>query len=287
MPEEPTATETEEQPIPSAPEGERNQAQPKAGAEPPPETDETPETDEAADKLWDETLPELAGTRGQLTPDARERLLAKRLAAQLQSKPTTGADATGPAPTEAADAGALPVAEIPAIDAKAQREAIGKAFEDGDSGALADILDQHRAYVDGMGKLVYQAVQEQKTAIGDLGTGLKELRIPTQLKAALPNVKEATDADLVAASELLASGEVKKPETALKVAAFNRQSELAAAKGPKASASEEAKRKAAGIAASRVGAASSRAGEVVRQRIPTSQQDMEDLLQADADAQKK
>ena len=269
--------------IPNAPDGE-------AGRTPPPEAEgagepnaeETEATDEMR-ALWDEALPELAGAYDEMSPEARQRLLLKRQAAQPQSKPTTEEVPTGPSSNAEAETGAPPVAEIPAIDAKEQQAAIESAIENQDGAALASVLDRQRQYVEGLAQLAYTAVKDQDKVIADLSKGQKELRIPGQVQAALPTVQGADKADLAAAAKLLASGEVQSAELALKVAAFNRQSEIAAAKGSKPTADQEATKKAKALAASRAGAASSRAGAVAAPRIPVTQQALEDLLQADAD----
>ena len=286
------ATETIEQEdlpaqagIPNAPDGERNQEQPTA----PPEGEATGEQEEQPqepselDTLWNETLPELAGSRGELTPETREQLLITRLAAQPQSTPTTGDQAEGPSPTAGTDAGAPPVPELPTIDAQAQQAAIESAMENGDGVALAKVFADQRAYVEELGRLVHGSLRDQDQAIGALG---QEVRMPTEMREALPNVRGANEADLKAAMKLLTSGEVKSPEVALKVATFNRQSELAAAEEPRVSASEAARRKAQGLAASRLAGGSVRGSQPARQRIPvTQQQHAEDMRREEAEQQ--
>jgi len=287
MAEEIATETTEQETIPNAPDGEagRGEAAPEA-AEGEQETAETQATD-AMRALWDEALPDLAGAFDEMSPEARERLLLKRQAAQPQNKPTTEEAPTGPSSTAEAEAEAPPVAEIPAIDAKEQQAAIEKAFEDQDGPALAAVLERQRQYVDGVAHLAYQVGLDNGKAITDLSKGQKALRIPGEVRDALPTVQGADKADLAAAAELLASGEVKTPELALKVAAFNRQSEIETAKGAKPTADQEATRKAKALAASRAGAPSSRTGAVTQQRIPVTQQALEDMLQADADKAEK
>lgn len=260
--------QTEE--IPNAPDGEAGREpadQPEAEATG--EQEELPQEPSELDTLWNETLPELAGSRGELTPETREQLLITRLAAQPQSRPTTGDQAEGPSPTAEADAGAPPVAELPAIDAQAQQAAFAEALETGDGTALAKVFEEQRAYVEGLGRLVHGSLKDQDVAIGALG---QEVRMPNEMREALPNVRGANEADLKAAMKLLTSGEVKSAEVALKVATFNRQSELAAADEPRASASEAATRKAKGLRASQLAGGSVRGSQPAREPIIVNQQ---------------
>lgn len=282
----PETEPTEE--IPNAPDGERNQEQPAAPPEGEPTGEEEPQEEQPQepselDTLWNDALPELAGSRGQLTPDTQVRLLIKRLPAQPQSTPTTGDQAEGPSPTAEADAGAPSVAELPTVDAQAQQAAIESAFENQDHAALAKVFAEQRAYVDGLGRLVHGSLKDQDAAIGALGT---EVRMPGQMREALPNVRGANEVDMLAAMKLLESGEVKSPEVALKVATFNRQSELAAATEPTASASEAARLKAKGLAAAQLAGGSVRGSQPARQRIPvTQQQHADDMRREEAEQQ--
>ena len=267
------AEQIEQEEIPNAPDGEAGREptpQPEgeaAGEEQPQE--EIPQEPSELEALWNDALPELAGSRDSLTPEARDKLLLKRLAALSQSRPTTGDQAEGPSPTAGTEAEAPLVAELPTIDAQAQQAAIESAMENGDGVALAKVFTEQRAYVEGLGRLVHGSLKDQDEAIGALGT---EVRMPGQMREALPNVRGASEADMLAAMKLLASGEVKSPEVALKVATFNRQSELAAATEPTASASEAARRKAKGLAASRLAGDSVRGSQPAREPIIVNQQ---------------
>lgn len=281
------ATETIEQDqIPNAPDGEMNQEQPTG----PPEGEATGEQEEQPqgpselDTLWNETLPELAGSRGELTPETREQLLITRLAAQPQSTLRTEDQADRPSSTTEADAEAPPVAELPTIDAQAQQAALEKAFEEQDASALVKVFAEQRAYVEELGRLVHGSLKDQDQVIGALG---QEVRMPKQMREALPNVRGANEADMVAAMKLMATGDVKSPEAALKVATFNRQSELAAATEPRVSASEAARHKAQGLAASRLAGGSVRGSQPARQPIPLTEEQLAAAMEAEAAQQQQ
>lgn len=274
--------------IPNAPDGEAGRAE----TAPAPEEEgageqqeEQPQEPSELDALWDKTLPELAGSRGQLTRDAREQLLMKRLIALPESRPRTEDQAARPSSTTEAEAEAPSVAELPTIDAQAQQAAITEAFENQDPAALAKAFTEQRVYVEELARLVHGSLKDQDGAIDALG---RTVRMPNEMREALPNVRGANEADLTAAMKLLDSGEVTTAEVALKVATFNRQSELAAAEQPQPTASEAARQKAKGLAASRLAGGSVRGSEPVRHLIPTTEKMVaDDMRREEAEQQQQ
>lgn len=274
MPDEDTATNPEPETQPDT--------QPEPATEPEPEVAETESVDDR--KLWESVVLDLP--YDDIDSEARTRVLLKRLAAQA-AKPSaepTGAEGT----VQAGEARSQPpVPKVPTIDHKGLLAEAKRAIEEGDALGLTTLLQQHLDYTDGIGAMVADLLEKHEGRVGAVERGLKDLSVPMQLRVVLPNVAGAVEADIAPARKLMESGEVKTAQTALKLAALDRKAEIEASAKPKPkrSASEEAKRKAAAIQASKEGRPSPQMGGPALPKIPRNAADYADVFKKDQERQ--
>lgn len=257
--------QTEEQPV-----------EPDATTEPEAGDGET-ERDERVRELWGQALPELADNYTELTPEAREELVLKRLAALAQANGATE-DTDSDTSTSPEKPGPPSVNEYPDPDLAAIEQAVTRAFDEGDAESLAELLKNVVGWVG-------ETVRTVDGVIQGYDRDIRDIRLPNQTESALDSVPGAKREDIAKAVELLKKGEVRDPQTALKLAVFNRQTELAAASRPRRPVDEAARRKARAIEAD----AAARTGSPgdVPLRIPNNPQEERQFLEALEEASKK
>lgn len=258
--------------------------EPTKEPEPTPEPTPEPEPVDEDRKLWESGMPDLP--YDDIDPEARTRVLLKRLVAQAAKPSAEPTDAEGV--VEAGEARSQrPVLKVPAIDSKALLAEVKRAVEEGDALGLTTLIQQHLEYTDGIGAMVADLLEGHEGRVKAVEKGLKDLSVPMQLRVVLPNVAGAVEADIPAARKLMESGEVKTAQTALKLAALDRQAEIeaSATPKPKRSASEKAKIKAAAIQASKEGRPSPQMGGPALPKIPRNAAEIAELLKQDEQRQ--
>ena len=200
--------------------------------EPPEETpdeappEETQDESAEADEAWDKLFPELAGRRGEMSPEAREDYLRGQVAVarQRESQPGDGQSAVeAPDKTD----GPPPLEAPPGQDLEALTEGIRKAMEDGDAAGLAQIVSGSAQWSGKVGGLVVKSLNESSKRIEELEKALRGVTVPGKLKGEIPNVPDADDNDIAAAEQILDSGEATTPRAALALAVSNRRAAMA------------------------------------------------------------
>ena len=197
---------------------------------------------------WSEALPELADMYDKLTPDVRERLLAKRLAG-LPAKSGTEADtedegkATSSTTTARAEPPATP--EVPPLDVDKLKADIVSAMEEDDHPALAGAVVKGVDYINGMARIVAGALVEVRSRIDEMEN---RSRWNSELEDMLPKISGATPADIGPAAKLLGTKKVTDRGLALRYAMHERvAAEQRAKRGRQAS--PESKQKGAALKA--------------------------------------
>lgn len=257
-------------------------------ADPTPPIDETPVETETAEALpdeeaavteaaaaqrqmWDEVCPELSGVYDKLSPDRREGILLARLAAQPPAKPAKEPDPTGQGSTDGSTpAGAQPPRVPPPPDMEKISADISAGMTDGDPALIAAAIRQVYDHSIAVGQLVERVLTQQDGRISAIEN---EAVVPARFARALPKVAGATEVDVPAAQEYLRTGSASSVEAALKLAVFDR---TASANTP---VGENARRKAAGIAATRLSGGGKPGAPKVR--MPRTQQEWADLYRAE------
>jgi len=238
---------------------------------------EQPKDTETRD-LWNQVAPDLADSVGELSPEARERLLLKRLSASAASKAAKADDSKESSATDGTQSH-QPTIDAPVLDPGAMKAAIAKAMEEGDSAGLADMFEKVVNYNAALGQLVLGAIGESNTKLNRFESSLSELTVPAQLRALVPTVRGANDSDIARAKEVLGSGEATTPQAALKLAVFEREADEAR---PAKSASEAARKKAAALRASSFGKGGSSAGQPALQRVPRTEAEWAAMMAKEA-----
>ena len=195
-----------------------------------------------------ELFPELAGDWSELKPDVQRNVLIKALAAARASKATERGN-SDEALSESSQVASQPSArELPPVNRDAIRKSLVTFYgEDDEADAwMKALVDPLFAYVQGFGKQALDAIDESARTMKTFGQSLSSVTEPNQLRALVPRVPGATEAHIPAARKLLESGDATTMETALKLAVFETQSVRQASANE---ASEEARRRAAAMAA--------------------------------------
>lgn len=239
---------------------------------------ETPpvEVDESAE-LWKQVAPDMAEDIASLSPEARERILLKRLAAQPAGEAATGIDPNGVVPTDSRKPTEPPVPEIPSVDVDAMRQDLAATFGEQEAAVMVKWLEPSLNRANAQVALMAGAMREQDSLLKRFEATLRGVTLPSELKLASAKVPGAKDTDFAEAQRILDRGDAKTPEVALKLAVYERTAALAAGKRP----SDEAKRIAAAAAASRDSRGSVRHGAPAV-HIPTSQGALEEMMRAEA-----
>ena len=246
-----------------------------------PQADEQPEgpdepdgedvTQDETASLWDKAMGDLGMDYNELSPEAREKVVLRRLAAQAESTAATEDEGNAEPSTDGSEDQPPPMSDLPRVDLDKFKGQVRDAIENVDGDALADALLQLVRDNDAFTEFVGRALQGQDAAIDAFKT---EVQRPSRFQRAVQTVPGATEADISAAGKLLASGDAKDEVNALKLAVFNRQAEQHAATGP--SASDQAKRKARAIKAD--SQSRSATGGDPEERIPTTEHGWADFL---------
>lgn len=243
------------------------------------ETNSPAEPDSSTDdteirQLWSDTIPELGGEFDKLDLTAQRNILLKRL------KAVAGQAATATADTEASDtakgrqkSGTPSVPEMSALSKDAILSVAQKAIDEGDANGLADTIF-------GLQTWLKDAVGAMMDVFNDQDGRIEALTLPSAFKEVQAAVPGATEADVQTAMGLYKGGKIADPKTALKVAVYDRQQEILAAKGKKGlSADEAARKKAAALRASQYGQGSAPTGKV-RGPLPTNADEEREFLKS-------
>jgi len=223
------------------------------------DADTTEDTDDALTALWSQVEPNLADHIADMSPQAREQYLLRRLASgQSAARSAEDAEKTSGSgdSTDAEDAG--PVVDIPNIDPSAVARELRTAVEEADGEGVERSMLQMANYVHSMLALTDKALQEQSQVMGDLRGTVREISVPNKMRQLLKSdarlSQSATEGDIPEALRLLNDGEVKSERAALMLAAAQRNAEIGPKpKASKRTASEEARRKAKAQAANNMG----------------------------------
>ena len=247
------------------------------------ETTEVTDAPEAepnpSDELWAKVAPDLADSIKDLSPEARERILLNRLAANAEQKDTPATSVKEVA-NDAPNAGGPSASEVPTLDYERMTKTLSDIVGEQEGPTMMkEIFDPTLRYVHGVAARVIEALGEYDKRFTEYEGKLSSFEQPRKFQSALPNVRGAVEADIAKAQQIYASGEAKTELAALKLAVYERQAELDKAKGAKP-ASEDARRRAQAIAASDH-TGSSRKGGVPEYRIPTTVNDLADLMRAE------
>lgn len=264
------------------------QAQVEAGATEDQVATETTETtaevqEDAAQALWAEVVPELAEAYQELSPEAREQVLLRRLAAKpAAALPTEDAPAREssngePKPQEPST---YTVPEPWNVDEALSQIAYSLENDPPEKQAqvIVNVMKKNIDYVHGYGRLLLGVREESDRKLTGFEKQLLGVTRPGQLGALVAKVRGATAADVTAATALLESGVTSDMTVAMKLAVYNRESEMTTAKTEPSAA---AQRKAAALRAARASGANRAAGG--RQfKPPVSEADYKELLEAQA-----
>lgn len=274
--------------------------QTEPGTEPPVEPTETPpespEAIEAAAKaaedakkeelreLFAEAVPEFASEYDELSPEAREKLLSKRLAALSTGESAQAGQVNDETPGKTGqEPEKPPIAQPPPVDIEQMQKSLGEHFDPDQARVIMEVVGPTLRHANETASVLGGALLEAHGRLDNMDKGLSKVRAPIELQRALKEVPGATEADFPAAEELVKSGEVQSYKTALKVARSDREAELRSAKKtPTASASS--KRAAAAIEASRAGGTSPDGGQTAVTRMPETQAELAALMEAEEKA---
>jgi len=239
-----------------------------------------PQEDNEMQELWAETMPELADAYDKLDDMTQKKLLLKRLKANSQADRETTDTGRPETVTTSKNPETPSSPESFAVDPGAISVAIQQAMDDGDASPLAKVIADHQ-------KWVTDTVGAMLTSFKDQDDRIEAVSLPGRFRDVRNTVSGATDGDIKAAMQLFKAGKASDPVTALKVAIYDRQQEVEAAKGkPRRTIDEDARRKAAAIRASNAGQSGGTAGNVAG-RIPETDEEMRELLEAEAAEKKK
>jgi len=228
-------------------------------------------------QLWGQVAPEVASEIQSLTPEQRERILLKRLAAQSRGDDPDGTPDGNVPPQTVTEPPKPPVVDIPRVDADAIRTELASELGDNAATLLMKYIQPSIQAIDGMSRLVAGALKEQDDRLGKFEGTLRGVTLPNEFRAAMTKVAGASEGDFAAAQKIFDRGDAKTPELALKLAVFERGAEIAASRRP----SDEARRIAAAASAARGSTGGTRGG-TGRVRIPVTEDGWRTLLEAEA-----
>lgn len=224
--------------------------------------------DNGASELWGEVVPELADEYSKLDGGTRENILLKRLQAKAQEAVVT-AESSREAATNYQNPQPAAVSETSLPGTEAIQDAVQKAIDEGDSKALSTILNNQSTWMLAVAENLSNVVSGQDGRINDIV-------LPTRFQEVRDNVPGATDGDVREAMRLYKKGGFGDESTALKVAIFNRQTEVSSSQ-PKRTVDDEVRRKAKAMAASNMSNSGSPSGGV-RQRLPETPEEIHEFM---------
>lgn len=229
---------------------------------------EAEEADESQE-LWEKVAPDLAEHIKDLTPEAREGILLKRLAASSEGKPSSGEEQ----PSEKAQSRKPSAAEVPIFDVDKLVAAATKALEEGDVKGWGDSVRETFSSITKLAVLVHDAQEELQEKMDEM---YNETIRPSRIRKEIPNVPGATDADIAEAESIYDSGDATTPIAALSLAVFKRQQETGASR------KVDTGRRTAGVTAGRTSGASRVIGQPTG-KLPRSMQDVAAMLRRNAE----
>ncbi len=245
-----------------------------------PEPELEPEGPSELEQAWDEVMPELAGEYNKLDPEQRERILIKRRAEQTSGKPPTEDAAAEPVPTGTEQQPeAPPVIDVPDFNVDRIKSGLAESLGETEAALVADTFAQMRDYFKSMGQLVVTTVDQAKKDIGQFGTELTQYARPQKLRALVPAISGAIEADVKSAEKILEAKEVLTEQAALELAVYRRGIVVK-------DASPKAKQKAAALEAAQL-AGAGRRGSPAATHVPTTEKDIADIYRRDAQRKTK
>jgi len=228
-------------------------------------TEEELQAEDVARGRWAEACPDLAEQYDDISPAAREAILAhraKRSTAEPTGKPAKDEASAGDSSTAGADSEEPSIQKPPTLDMDGLEADVETALAENDPAPIVKAFKAQARYLRGVARLMLDTL---KAHDGRLDGFAEDMALPLKLKQGMEQVPGATEADRAVAEELLTSGVVTDTAAAFELAVARRQQQ-----GKKGRiASEESRRRAAGIAASR-GGGQPRAGGALTQRIPSN-----------------
>lgn len=259
-------------------------------AEPEPDTGQEPEAadqggeDNALQEAWEQVAPDLAEHISDLSPEAREGILLKRLAAQTAGAHPNGDQSQGDVADRDAQPQSPPAVDIPSYDPERLVAAAVQALDDGDSEAFGKVMREQFESVNAVIRMVGNAQSEMGVKMDEMGGTFTKAMRPAQFRKVLSDVQGAAESDFAAAESILDSGEAASATSALKLAVFNRQQDISV---PQGRASDTARRKAAGVAADRLSGGPRTTGQAVTRIASTDDGSMRELLAKEAEAKNR
>lgn len=258
--------------------------------EPEPDTGQEPKADDqggednALQEAWEQVAPDLAEHIGDLSPEAREGILLKRLAAQAAGAHPNGDKSQGDVADRDAQPQSPPAVDIPTYDPERLAAAAVQALDDGDSEAFGKVMRETFDTLNGVIRMVGNAQDEMGVKMDKMGGSFTKAMRPAQFRKVMSDVQGAAESDFAVAESILDSGDATTAISALKLAVFNRQQDISV---PQGRASDTARRKAAGVAADRLSGGPRTTGQAVTRIASTDDGSMRDLLTKEAEAKNR
>jgi len=242
------------------------------------ETEDTAETQPTeAQSLWRQVAPDLAEHIQDLTPEAREEILLKRLAAKDEGKPAKGDEAKGDVADGRVQSRRPSAVEVPQFNVDELVDSAKNAIDTGDSEAWGRNVRKTFDSLTKLAILVHEANSELQAKMNEM---YDEAIRPSRIRKVLPDVKGATDGDIASAERIYDSGEATTPKAALSLAVFRRQQDISASR------KAGAERRSAGIAAGKTSAGPRVAGQPMG-RIPRTPEEWEAVRAKEWEARHK
>ncbi len=226
--------------------------------------------DDGQDELWNAAAPDLAESRADISPEALNRILLKKLAAKSTGDSTNGDNTNGQVASDGSESGTPPVWEMPTLDRDAVQRDFKEAIEEGDGEKAAALLGGVMDYQVKMSGLVSGALRAQTSEI-------VKITRPAQLRKAMTSVSGATESDIPRAQKLLDSGDAGNDLAAMRLAGAERREEIGSVQP-----SGGAKHKAKGMMAAKQANRGQRGGAPV-QKFPENEQDLVEIYKREAE----
>ena len=243
------------------------------------ESQETTEQETSVNlEKWEKVAPELAGHIKDLSPEAREEILLERLAAKSADATSQNGSSQSEATAQGQEAQTPPAMQTPSIDPESIVNDIGTAIEDSDSAAAKRSMQQIIDYIAGTTSLVNEALTENQQEMAALRRNVSDVTTPAEFERLARTIEGVELSDIPSAIQIQQTQAGTSIEAALKFAALNRYTSKNSKTKPPAG--EDAKRKAAAIAASQQSGGPRAVGSQVG-TIPMNEQGYRKMLEED------
>jgi hypothetical protein len=236
--------------------------------------EEQPEDSNSNKALWAQIAPELADSFEELSTEAREGILLRKLAQTADAKATTEDGTAGP--TDGKTDTQTPVVEIPNLDREALISNLKTAVDANDGESAVKMIDKVFEWSDATMRVVGGAQREMLEEMQRMREEFRGVTEPAKFSQAVARVPGAKETDIPKAKEYLKNGDAKTFDAALKLAVFDRNQAVAQGKKP----SESAQRRAGAVAASRASGGNRSIGSAVT-RVPQNMNEMRALMEAE------